>query len=780
MARVDLNSTILGLGNMSEMIESLERTSKASIGIISRTYTEVSRVRDNYFREESKLAEENYQRKLQQIKTTIQDKKKQNEQIEALEKAHIKRIEQIQEEALQKEKELREKVDAEIYKKSSALQRKQINEQLIQATKAEQERLKVLIAQKEVLNEFDEAHEKYVKQLDEANKKLEETQKKQESIRKIELGRMSLQDRASAAKERADTTLAGYKDAMDTYLLKKQEGVSTDELEQARKDMNKASLEAMGAGINASLQQAVANLASNLGKAIGDGLNKIDSTIDSLYASQGRINAMLSGTDTTYQKMLRDVSTTVSLSPYVSQKSMIENITKLVDTGVSYNIEQRAFLATVSENIAKTFDVFDSNLMRLIRLQQADSTAARLGMEAFMVQFLNSQFSDTSYLQNAYDSVSQALLETSSQLSRDQSFALEWTVQKWLGSLSSLGMSESAVQSIAQGVNYLGSGNIPALSSNPQLMTLLGISASRAGIPFGQTLIEGISGSTTNALLYEMVRYLKEIAETDNKVVKSTYGQIFGLTMSDFRALANLSASDMSNIFGQSLDYGAGSRYLNTQLGTLSSRLSIGQMMNNVFDNLITGVAAGIGSNVGTYATWKITDLIEKATGGINIPAVFGLGTGVDMNATVTQLMKLGIAGVSTLSLIGPMIQAISKGGPLNLSNWGGTEWLPRGYGFQGLKSGVFSTTSEIQYFGGSSSEDVYRDTLIEQREKAEETQSILGTKVDEEQSPIKEIKELLSLFESMRASSGTDSLRVTVVNDSSSPIPILNSGMPT
>lgn len=60
-----------------------------------------------------------------------------------------------------------------------------------------------------------------------------------------------------------------------------------------------------------------------------------------------------------------------------------------------------------------------------------------------------------------------------------------------------------------------------------------------------------------------------------------------------------------------------------------------------------------IANNAASYTTWIITDLIEKATGGINIPTISVMGNSVDLNATVTQLMKLGIIGVNVLGNIG-------------------------------------------------------------------------------------------------------------------------------
>ena len=171
-------------------------------------------------------------------------------------------------------------------------------------------------------------------------------------------------------------------------------------------------------------------------------------------------------------------------------------------------------------------------------------------MEAYLTKFLNNMYSDTSYLNDLYDSVSAAIIDANSQMTRDQSVAFEYAIQKWLGSLASLGMSESAITNIATGINYLATGNVGALSSNQGLQTLLAMSASRAGISYGSILNQGLTAEETNDLLESMVKYLQEIARNQSNVVKSAYGGMFGLSLADLRAISSLTGSDIRNIYG--------------------------------------------------------------------------------------------------------------------------------------------------------------------------------------------------------------------------------------
>jgi len=119
-----------------------------------------------------------------------------------------------------------------------------------------------------------------------------------------------------------------------------------------------------------------------------------------------------------------------------------------------------------------------------------------------------------------------------------------------------LGASQNAIQQIATGLGYLGSGNVNALAGNQGLQSLLAISASRAGLDYAELLTSGLNGSDTNRLLEAMVKYLAEIADTteQNKVVTSSYGNIFGLALSDIKSFQNMSSS-VADIYKETMDY---------------------------------------------------------------------------------------------------------------------------------------------------------------------------------------------------------------------------------
>lgn len=495
----------------------------------------------------------------------------------------------------------------------------------------------------------------------------------------------------------------------------------------------------------ASMKIATANAVKN---ATSAALTSVERYIGIYDQYMSGIEARIQGSGKTFQGMVSTISGAIGSSQYVSQVKVLERLNSLVEQGIVYNVEQRAFLGTISEKIAKTFDVANGTLLQLIRIQQADSTAARLGMEAYLTQFFNAQFRDTSYMNKA-SSISSNLLGISSQLGRNRSVELEYVAQKWLGSMSSVGVSDSTIQSLAQGLNYLGTGDISGLSSNQSLQRLLVAASSRAGLDFGSLLTGGVDATTANKLFSSIIRLGQDIARTDNMVVKSQYANLFGMTISDLTSLLNLSSKDLVSISNNMLSYAGAISEVENQLTKVPSRMHLSERINTMFENMMTTTGMSIANNAVSYTTWIITDLIEKATGGINIPTISVMGNAVDLNATVTQLMKLGIIGANVLGNIGTIVNGLSGRNNLSLYNWGAEDILKRGQGFTGITIGSTQTTSETTYIGSTSSSDIYQSSLASAQESA--NVDIQGTqkKAEDQQAELLEaVKGLYKLFD--------------------------------
>lgn len=496
-------------------------------------------------------------------------------------------------------------------------------------------------------------------------------------------------------------------------------------------------------------EQNMINTLKGVGQAITAGLNAINDAISSYAKYQAGINGRLQGVSS-FSSAVKTLSS-VAFSPLLSAEDLYSNLADLVGQGIVTNVEQRAMFETVKEGIAGTFDVTSDSLKRLIRVQQNDSTAARLGMEAYLTEFLNVYVQNTEYLQSTFDTVSSSLLEASATMTlRDRldnkssaaanAAELEFVVQKWLGSLAGVGLSDAAATSIAESIGQLGSGNVEALG-NGQMQNLVVMAANKAGLNYGEMLNEGLDASDANELIKGMVVYLQEVAATGTNVVKSQLADIFGVTISDLAAVMNITEQDMNLIHKDLLTYNNMYGELTSQFKQLPGRLGISNILENLFANLTYQTGMGIASNPITYALWKITDMIQGVTNGIAVPMISVMGNAFDLNTTVENLMKLGIVGISTLGNIGKLasgLGSIGDGSVLlkKLKVAEGTAVI-KSFGGSTLQNGQRqsgSTTSEATYVGNNDGE-TYNDSALNEAE--DDAQKKLDAKKEKEVEPI-------------------------------------------
>ena len=441
-----------------------------------------------------------------------------------------------------------------------------------------------------------------------------------------------------------------------------------------------------------------------------------------------------------FSQVEKNLTKAVGVTPYFKTETMLNNLQALVEQGIASNIEQRAFLQTAKDGIATTFSASNAALLRIIRLQQSDSTAARLGMEAYLTRYLNNLVENTEYLQSTFDNVESALLEASSQMGASQATEFEYIVQKWLGALTGTGLSEATAHSIAQAIGYLGSGDIGSLS-NSNMQNLLVMSASKAGLNYSDLLTNGLNAYNTNKLLYAMADYMAGMSAGGNNVTKSQLAQTFGVSISDLTAAKQLSSS-FKSIYNNMMSYSGMYGELESQMGKLVQRTAISEMISNVGANAKFSLASSIASNPALNALWQITDMIQGATNGINIPAVSVMGNMVDLNTTVENLMKLGVVGAGSLSLIGDIINGVGNTvnpagilGRLNIGAESKTNTITRGVGLKASSAGL--GTSVSTYVGNSSSGDLYESTLNSANDSANKE---LSQKVAEADNPTKNI----------------------------------------
>lgn len=497
----------------------------------------------------------------------------------------------------------------------------------------------------------------------------------------------------------------------------------------------KMKLAAAGTEMKANLAEAGKNIAKSVMQAAQAASRSVEDAANFYAEYASTINARLQGSNKTFDQINKTISNTLGASQFVNQKDILKNLADLVKQGINYNVEQRAFLKTISEDIASTFDAANGTLLRIVRIQQEDSTVARLGMEASLTQYFNNRYQDSSYLSSTADAVSGALLDLSSQLGTAGAVEFEYVVQKWLGSLGSVGVADSTLTSIASALNMLGTGQVSALSSNQAMQNLLVFGANRAGLDYGKMLNQGIDAKSANTLLSGIVSFLLDtVSGAESQVLKSEYSKLFGIGLSDFAAILNLNQNDLANISSNMLGYQGAIDETSRQLTLLPSRMHIAERIKNLTENALWGIGSNIAGNPAAYATWMITDFIEKMTGGINIPTVGVMGSFVDMNATVTQLMKLGMVGLSTLNELGSIFQGLSGATP-SLTGWGESQYTSRGSGFAGITVGSLATTSQSAIIGGADGQFMTEATLNQAKQEAKEV-----AVAEEEKEPLEDV----------------------------------------
>ena len=515
----------------------------------------------------------------------------------------------------------------------------------------------------------------------------------QKAINEVEFKNASIKEKVNLLKAKEQEALKKYKAAaneIDTKVklgkISKEEGEA--EKQQAKKDsgigesadlLSGALSDMLGDGVG----QFITPLIDGISEAIPGGqivsvlmdvigvINKvsgqidkaIDNAMDILTSYLGKIDGRLQGTDESYLEIAKTIRLNFSSNTYVSQTKMLENISALVESGIAYNLEERALLMSVSDKIVETFDVLDATLTRLTRLQQGDMTQAFMGVEARLLQDLNSLFTDSSYLNDMYDSVSSAIIDAASQKNLSDATAFSYQVQKWLGALYSTGMSSEGVSQIAQGLNYLSTGNVSALSSNSALQTLLALSAKNAGISYAEILTNGLDADTTNKLMRSMVEYLQDIVKnTSNQVTKSAWGGITNFSMSDLRAIQNISTATINQLYNKNMNYTTAIDELNSQLSNISSRYSIQEKINNAIDNFMFSTGSDIANDNFKYLAWKGSKILQDqlSMGGIGtilggliqIPLGFGTILSNLISGSVLSDVWNGLTGKSTLDSV--------------------------------------------------------------------------------------------------------------------------------
>ena len=270
--------------------------------------------------------------------------------------------------------------------------------------------------------------EKLAKKQAQINKKYD----KQIAAAKTEAEKKALQERQSAELKAAEEK-SKYVRGLDAEhrAAKEQRDEEASAISKALKDGNLLDL-------SDSLKEAFSDGSgfSSLAAALSDFTASLNTEIESIAKRKSSIDTRLQGSKNStvagsyWDRISKDITGAAAISPLVKQSDITEQVQSMVKQGISYNVEQRAFLATISDKIADTFNATNSSLLRLVRIQQQDSTAARLGMESALNSFLNNMYETTEYMGAIMDGIKSSLEEAEALMGTEEAAQFEYQVQK--------------------------------------------------------------------------------------------------------------------------------------------------------------------------------------------------------------------------------------------------------------------------------------------------------------------------------------------------------------
>ena len=375
----------------------------------------------------------------------------------------------------------------------------------------------------------------------------------------------------------------------------------------------------------------------------------------------GKINASLEGATKDFSSISANAVESLGLSRFVKQTDYIEQIARLTASGVSFNVEQRALLETIKDKTIASFNAVDGNLLRLIRLRQQDLTATQFGLEAALRTTLNKVFKDSTYLNELYDTINGAITDAAIVSGSSDITEYNSTIQSWMGAMYESGVSSGVVQKLAQGINYLGSGNVAGLASDADLQRLILLSMDSINMDYADILQRGLSSSDINDLLTAVVKYLTQIAKntSDNNVLASSYTNLFSMSMSDLKAITNL-----YNNLGSWSTVNSSSALAKTkkELSYIQSteRTTVAEQVQNIMDNAKYTFGQSIAKDAGSYLTWKVSNLMIDVFD--SVTQTVGTNTKLGKIAQAAKLVpQIGIFGnelkgiLSIASAIGSM-----------------------------------------------------------------------------------------------------------------------------
>ena len=389
-------------------------------------------------------------------------------------------------------------------------------------------------------------------------------------------------------------------------------------------------------GLIVSILTGLIKTINKISKSIDKGIEQYEN-IQKEYLT--KVNTRLDNGDLNNARNFDNIATGFNAifgsSRYFSQTSLLGKLNELVSKGVVFNVEQRAILADLAEKMSATFDMVDDHLLNLTKLQQADMSVAQLGAESLLTEFFNNTFEDNSYMSQMYDQVTSTIMDTLSTMNAQDAVAFNYNVNKWLGSLYSLGMSTGGIGKLAEGINALGTGDNSYFSGNDAARVLF---ASASGGAFADALVNGLDASNIDTLLGNIVNYLAEISTDTNNVTKQVKAGIFGgLSYSDIRSVANLAVSDIEAIKNSQATWETTKEHFeNYLLDFAQQNTTLALQISNMVENTQYALGQSFMQNDVAYTAYKVGQTMDNWLGDL----IMGISKAAMTGSTIKTLIN--------------------------------------------------------------------------------------------------------------------------------------------
>lgn len=450
-------------------------------------------------------------------------------------------------------------------------------------------------------------------------------------------------------------------------------------------DKTNKSYEETAKKVNADTKDTWEKIGDKLGEYTSGLLKQYESMLNQYAAEQQKLSFNLFGSNMSYDSVKNALSV-LSTNAFVKQNEVYKNLTNLVQSGITYNAAQRAFLQTTAQQVGLQFDTAGDTFNRLIQIQKADLSEARLAQMAGLKIFLEQNYQNSQYIKQGFSQVSDALIEMQSLMNAQVAMATEKTIQTYLGSFRSAGGSGNTVSSIAQALNAIGSGDFNNLGSMQNLMIM---AASRAGLSYADLLNGGLNESDTEKLMINALSYIAGMSRAGggSNAAMNAMAKVFGVSVSDIKAAQGMNLAGVNTNYDTSIGSFFGnletSTNASTRISTLAANLMSGGALNDDlfrytlikdFSNIIgTGLEnAGAGMGLGAGSLVSLLGSGVKALPMINVlgnvlTSASGLGSIWSLD-TLKDIVRGGV-GNWLGGIIGNIGEGISPGAVLSAYN---------------------------------------------------------------------------------------------------------------